>query len=162
MKTLLLMRHAKSSWDHAGLTDHERPLNKRGQKAAPLMGRLLKEKDLVPEIIISSTAVRAQETAALVQEASEYTGKIQSIADIYEAAPSTYIKIIKTIENQYQRVLVIGHNPGMESLVTKLTGLYERFPTAAIAHLELPIDHWTDLKNATKTKMVDLFRPKEL
>ena len=81
MKTLLILRHAKSSWKHTNLSDHERPLNKRGKKAAPLIGQLLYEQDLVPDIILSSTARRARNTAEIVAEVSGFEGEIYYLDD---------------------------------------------------------------------------------
>ena len=119
MKTLLILRHAKSSWKHPELSDHDRPLNKRGKHDAPLMGRLLKEKELVPDLIISSTAVRAKDTALVVGEVVGYTKKISFLSSLYSASPDAYIQAINDIagDNNYSTILVVGHNPGLEELI---------------------------------------------
>ncbi len=87
MKSVLLHRHAKSSWKHPDLNDQDRPLNKRGKRDAPIMGRLLKRKDLVPDIIISSTAIRARSTAEAVAKASGYKGEIILNKSLYAVGP---------------------------------------------------------------------------
>ena len=93
MKTLLILRHAKSSWKHPELSDHDRPLNKRGKHDAPLVGRLLKEKKLVPNLnYLSSTAVRAKDTALVVGEVVGYTKKISFLSSLYSASPDAYIQ----------------------------------------------------------------------
>src|ERR671934_2596347 len=95
MKSLLILRHAKSSWKHPELSDHDRPLNKRGKRDAPKIGHLLKEKDLVPDLIISSTAVRAEKTAKLVAKASKYKGNVTLTDSLYAAGPDAYIDVLK-------------------------------------------------------------------
>jgi phosphohistidine phosphatase len=91
VKSVLLLRHAKSCWKHSELADHDRPLNKRGKRDAPLMGRLLKKEDLVPEIITNSTAIRAHATAKAVAKASGYKGEIILNKSLYAAGPEAYL-----------------------------------------------------------------------
>ena len=121
MKTLLILRHAKSSWKHPDLSDHGRPLNKRGKRDAPKIGYLLKEKDLVPDLIISSTAVRAERTAKMVAKASKYKGNVTLSDSLYAAGPDAYIDVIRNLQDKYNTVLVIGHKPGLEELVKILS-----------------------------------------
>jgi phosphohistidine phosphatase len=97
MKTLLLMRHAKSSWKHHELIDHERTLNKRGKKDAPLMGKLILEKELVPQLILSSSAVRAQLTAEAIVETVNYTGAVELVDSFYMAEPNTYLEKLRKL-----------------------------------------------------------------
>jgi phosphohistidine phosphatase len=161
MKTLLIMRHAKSDWGNSRLSDHARPLNKRGKQDAPHMGKLLKEHDLVPDLIITSTAERALTTAELVALACDYDGELITTAHFYHADPTTYLGVLQGIDNQYKRVLIVGHNPGMEELVADLTGETEHFTTANIAHVELPIASWSQLSEDSTGKLLNLWRPKE-
>ena len=161
-KTLLLLRHAKSSWKDETLADHERPLNRRGKKAAPRMGHLLREEGLVPERIISSTAVRARTTAWAVAEASGFRGHVSLRPELYLALPETYLEATRRVEGDPGRVLLVGHNPGLEQLLGELTGSCERMPTAALAVVSLPIAHWPELGPQTTGKLVRLWRPKEL
>lgn len=162
MKTLLILRHAKSSWGNAMLTDYERPLNKRGKIDAPRMGKLLREQDLVPDLIITSSAERALATAEAVALASGYEQEIQTTRSFYHADPEPYIEALQKLDDSCERVMVVGHNPGMEELVEALTGLWERMPTAALAQIALPINHWRELDEETTGELVNLWRPKEL
>lgn len=163
MKTLLVQRHAKSSWKDPGLDDHDRPLNKRGKKDGPRMGRLVREEDLIPDLILSSTAVRAKNTAKEVAEISGYSGKVHWDERLYLAAPSDMVSVLKEIEDpSADRVMIVGHNPGQEELVRVLSGSRETFPTAALAQIELPITIWGELELSTKGRLVHLWRPKEL
>ena len=162
MKTLLILRHAKSSWNNAQLTDYERPLNKRGKTDAPRMGRLLREQDLVPDLIISSSAERALTTAEAVALASGYEQEIQSTRSFYHADPEAYLDVLRQLDDSLERVMVVGHNPGMEELLEELTGVWEQMPTAALAQISLPINHWRELDGETTGELVNLWRPKEL
>jgi len=95
MKTLLLLRHAKSSWKHPELADHDRPLNKRGKRTAPRVSALLQDEDLIPDLILCSPAVRAHTTARLVAKACAYAGEIKRIRKLYLAEPQTYIEVLR-------------------------------------------------------------------
>lgn len=162
MKTLLIMRHAKSSWEETGLHDHDRPLNKRGKLNAPRMGRLLRELDLVPDLILTSSARRARDTAEAVADQSGYAGDVRVDEDLYAAPPEAYLEALTAADDSYERLLIIGHNPGLEELLDMLTDEREALPTAAIAHVDLPIQSWQDLTGETPGKLVKLWRPKEL
>ena len=166
IKTLLILRHAKSSWKFSDLADHDRPLNKRGKRDAPKIGNLLKEKDLVPDIIISSTAVRAEKTAKMVAKASKYKDEDDvALSDsLYTAGPDAYIDVLTNLQNKYNTVLVIGHNPGLEELVKILSGEeYHVMPTCALAHIRLDIQSWSDIVQMTgKGRLVRLWNPHEL
>jgi phosphohistidine phosphatase len=162
MKTLLVLRHAKSSHDDPGLDDHERSLNDRGRRDAPRMGRLLADEDLVPDLILSSTAVRARTTAEAAAKASGYQQKIELDRSLYLASPEEYIEALRELPETRRRVLVVGHNPGMEQLVEVLTGQSETLPTAALACITLPIDRWRDLRSSTTGTLDGLWRPKEI
>ena len=162
MTTLLIMRHAKSSWDNPGTTDHDRPLNDRGRRTAPEMGQLLKNLGLMPDLILCSTALRARETAKLLITSSGYEGPINESNDLYGADAAGYLMIIKKYASGNKRVLLIGHNPSCEDLITRLTGEHEQFPTGALAQIELPVKNWDQLAPESKGKLVHLWRPKEL
>lgn len=162
MKTLLLLRHAKSSWKHPELADHDRPLNKRGQRAAPRMGALLHDEDLTPDLIITSTAVRALRTAELVAEACGYEGELKRTRKLYEGGPETYFKILRETDEAARCVLMVGHNPTLEELVEQLTGEAEALPTSALVHIELPLKRWRDLRDDSEGKLKQIWRPKEI
>jgi phosphohistidine phosphatase len=158
MKSVLVLRHAKSSWKHPELAGHDRPLNKRGKRDAPLMGRLLKKKGLVPDIIISSTAIRARATAEAVAKASSYKGEIVLNKSLYAAGPDAYLNVMHHLSNEYVRALIIGHNPGLEELVEMLTGEIHLMPTCSLAHVKFRVDKWSDIDNKIKGKVAGIWR----
>jgi len=162
MKTLLILRHAKSSWSNPGLADIDRPLNQRGKRDAPRIGLLLRDQDLVPDIIICSPAKRARKTAQAVSDECGYEGKIEIEDEFYPGDPSTFIEILTTIPDQVDSALIIGHNPGLEELLDVLTEESARMPTSALADISLPIDRWTELGEDTLGTLVNLWRVKEL
>ena len=162
MKTVLILRHAKSSWKQPEVPDHDRPLNKRGEQDAPRIGTLIQAKGLVPDLIISSTAKRARKTAKLVAKKSGYKEKFQLTPAFYHAGPRAYIAVLNNLQNDYNRVMVVGHNPGLEQLVENLTGQIETMPTASLAHILLPINDWSEFDRGTHGELVHLWRPKEL
>ena len=162
MKTLLIMRHAKSSWKDNDLKDRKRPLSNRGKRNAPQMGELIKEKELVPQLILSSDAVRSKQTAELVAKASGFTGDIKTLDELYMAEADEYIEAVRKVSDGLERVMIIGHNPGLESLIPMLTDQVESLPTAAVAFLNLPIDSWKKLNKKTHAELIEIWRPKEL
>jgi len=144
MKTLLVLRHAKSSWDHPHLSDFDRPLNGRGKKAAPFMGSLMAEKGLVPEVIVSSPANRARTTAEKAAEAGGFDASVEFDERIYGAGTNGLLYVIAGFDNAAETAMIVGHNPGFEILVSVLTGEHRRMPTAALAVIDLDIDRWSD------------------
>lgn len=162
MKTLLVMRHAKSSWNDPQLEDHDRPLNHRGKHAAERMGELVETEHMLPDIILCSTAKRAQDTASLLAETSNYDGEIQLRRDFYGAESDIFIQALQNLPDEYQRVMIIGHNPDLEMLVLELIGHSESLSTAALAHIELPVERWQEMSDKTQGRLVHLWRPREL
>ena len=162
MRSVLLLRHAKSSWKHTDLTDHDRPLNKRGKRDAPRMGRLLKKEHLVPDIIISSTAIRARATAEAVAKASGYKGEIVLNKSLYAAGPEAYLGVIHDLSDEYARVLIVGHNPGLEDLVELLTGEIHLMPTCSLAHVKFRVDKWPEIDNKIKGQIGEIWLPRDL
>jgi phosphohistidine phosphatase len=162
MKTLLIMRHAKSSWKFASLSDHDRPLNERGERDAPLMGKLLNEQGFVPDLILTSTAMRASETARLVAENCSFDGEIKKDRNLYHAGVDEFIDGLKSHPDDEDTVMVVGHNPGIAELVDYLTDSPESMTTANIAVIRLAIDSWGDLDFETEGELVNVFRPRDL
>jgi phosphohistidine phosphatase len=156
------LRHAKSSWDEPGLADIQRPLNKRGKHDAPRIGTLIKEIGIVPDAILSSPAVRAMKTAEAVADTSGFEGEIEIKENLYPGSPDDYIEVLNELPDNYIRVMIVGHNPGLEELLNDLTGETEPLPTAALAHVELPIQRWIDLDDQVLGKVVRIWRIKEL
>ncbi len=159
-KTLLLLRHAKSSWKDEQLADHDRPLNQRGKRDAPRAGQRLVERRQLPDLILSSTAKRARKTAAKVAHQSGYQGVLQLHGELYLAPPAAYLEALSQLPDSIQRVLVVGHNPGMEELIEQLTGYQQAFPTCALAEIELNLARWSDVDGTTTGQLVSLWQPK--
>ena len=159
MKTLLVLRHAKSSWNDPALDDHERPLNERGRRDAPRMGNLVREYGLIPDLVISSDAVRAQLTAEAVAEAARYAGEILLDQRLYLASPADILSLLQTVGENAETIMIVGHNPGLEELVEHLTGERQDLPTATLAQIALPIDHWRDLEPSTRGTLLGHWRP---
>ncbi len=162
MKTLFLLRHGKSSWKDATLSDHDRPLKKRGREAAQRMGCLLNELHLAPDHILTSSAARALETAQLAVEAAKYQGEVETIPGLYHAEPQSLVAIVSRVPDRFASVLIIGHNPGLEDWLARLIGRSESFSTAALAHVELLLNSWLDFSADTRGELKGLWRPKEL
>lgn len=160
MKTLYLLRHAKSSWAEEGIADFDRPLNNRGLKAAPFMGELIAKKGLVPSIAISSPANRARGTAELIKENGGINPDIRFDDRVYEASPQTLRRIVAGIDDSHESALILGHNPGLEGLIYFVTGHLEPMPTAALAILSLNIDSWSAV-DANTGEIVRVYRPRE-
>jgi phosphohistidine phosphatase len=167
MKTLLILRHAKSSWKDESLPDHDRPLNKRGKQDAPRMGKLLRDEGLIPDLILSSDARRARATIELVAQECRYDGEIVFLRELYAAEPEAYLEALAQRGGDAASVMIVGHNPGLEELLEELTGERLPLPTAALAQVTLPIEHWSELganarDDMPQGKLVNLWRPKDL
>ena len=161
MKTLFVLRHAKSSWENADLSDFERPLNKRGLEAAPLIGKVIKENGFQPEIILSSPARRAKQTAEIINEKAGINREIKYEERIYEASPARLLEVVSEQSDEAESVMIVGHNPGLEGLVRFLTGQIEPMPTAALAVIDLEITKWSEIDSSNGT-LRTLIRPKEI
>lgn len=161
MKTLYLLRHAKSSWNNRTLADVERPLNGRGRKASQTIGGLLRKEKDIPDLVVSSFAVRARETTDLVMQAANLSSELRIDERIYEATAQKLLEVVQQIDKGKKNVLLVGHNPGFEELLELLTGSVETMPTATLAKINLRIATWA----SAKRKAGDLewiVRPKEL
>ena len=161
MKKLLLLRHAKSSWADSSLPDFERPLNERGQRAAPLVGKFMRERQLRPDLIISSPAKRTRETIALVLDAARLETETRYDERIYEATLARLLEVVSQIEDDKREVMLVGHNPGFENLLERLTNESERMPTAALALITLDVEKW-DEAAAKGGRLEWLVKAKEL
>ena len=161
MKTLLLLRHAKSDWDDASLKDFDRPLAARGERDAPRMGKALRKRGPLPDLIISSPAARAKATIEAVAEAAKLDLEIRFDESVYGASSPELIKLVLGLPDKSSCAMLVGHNPGFEDLVGRLSGSHERMPTAALACIEFKVDHWSDV-NDGEGKLVWLLTPKSL
>ena len=161
MRTLYILRHAKSSWDDASLTDFDRPLNGRGERTAPIMGKLMKREAFSPDIILSSPATRAKQTAMATKEGGDLDGELIFDDRIYEASPNALRQVVSEIDEKHSSAMLVGHNPGMEGFIRYLTGQIEPMPTAALAVIDVDIDGWAEITKDRGT-LRRVFRPKEL
>lgn len=162
MKTLILLRHAKSSWKFPELADRDRPLTKRGERDAPRMARWLKKQEIIPQRILTSTAVRACATAEAIAEKIKYKEEIVYLESLYMAEPAAIIEALHSVPDDVKRVLVVGHNPGLEGLVQIISKKVVSLPTASIAVIKLPIETWGELNFGVEGKHVQIVRPRDL
>ena len=162
MKTLLLLRHAKSSWKDEELDDHDRPLNSRGKRDAPRMGQLIRDENLLPDVILCSSAKRCRKTAEHVIEASGYRSEMRTTGELYEADGEKLRQALASLADNPATVLLIAHNPGLEELLEALIGEYTPLTTAALAKIEIPVRNWHDLNEKTRGNLIQLWQPREL
>lgn len=169
--TLLLLRHAKSSWDTPDMEDFERPLAKRGIAAAPQIGRYIRREGLVPDLVLSSTSVRTRATLALaLPEIGAPPPEIHYEDGLYLASAGDILERVRGIGAKARRVLVVGHNPGMHGAALTLVGdgprkalasLAMKFPTAALAVFDFDLDRWSAVRPATG-RLTHFVTPREL
>ena len=161
MKTLYLLRHAKSSWKEPGLQDFDRPLNGRGREAAPLVGRFIRKRKLRVDLLLSSPAARARQTAALVKESAKLSAEVLYDERIYEADAARLLEVVTQAGESADTLMLVGHNPGMDELLMFLTGEGQRMSTAALACVALDVEKWGKVRERTG-RLEWLVRPKEL
>lgn len=159
VKRLLILRHAKASQGAAVMEDCDRPLNERGRKQAPLVGAHLLQEEILPDAIISSSAVRARETAEGVARACGYLRAIDFRKELYIAEPGDYVRILSQLPDEVGCPMVVGHNPVLEGLVVLLTGHRASLSTAALASISLPISSWTELAASEVGSLETLWSP---
>ena len=149
MKTLVLIRHAKSSWDHADLDDEDRPLNRRGLRDAPVMGRRLADRGLAPDVVLSSTAVRARTTAELIAgELGFDPARIVADDRLYGASVDEVLGVIGELDDALSCAIVVGHNPETESIAHRFSDEINEMPTCAVAEFTFDVSSWSELADA--------------
>lgn len=156
-KQLLLIRHAKSDWGNANLRDFDRPLNKRGKKNAPEMAERMIKREIYPDLIVSSPALRAITTAGIFADAWKISSKdIKQEPTIYEAGIKALLSVINSIPNQFDQVALFGHNPGLTDLSNYFDGHIDNMPTCSIVLIEFPFDDWAMVSaNTGRIKLFD-------
>ncbi len=162
MKHLLLMRHAKSSWSGDSLPDHQRPLNQRGKRDAPRMGKHLQAQGLILDAILCSTAVRARATVKGLLQEYTFEGEVHYVDDLYHASPETIIDILKQLPENVGTAMLVAHNPGLDDFLETICNEYEHMPTACMAYIRLPVEHWSALRVTTGGELLHLWKPREL
>jgi phosphohistidine phosphatase len=161
MKTIYLLRHAKSSWKDESLSDIERPLNGRGKKAADTMGAFLKREKILVDLVLSSSAVRARQTIDRVLVSANIVTDVRFDERIYEAGVQRLVEVVRQIENGKKNVILVGHNPGFEELLEWLTGTIGRMQTGALAKIGLKTSSWNSVSEKSGT-LEWIVRPKQL
>lgn len=169
MKTLYLLRHAKSDWGDSSLKDFDRPLNDRGWKAAKAIGHEMRARDFVPDLVLLSPAARTKETLARAEEG--FGDKFQVIEEraIYLAETETLVELVRGAPAHASRLLIVGHNPGMHELVLVLANgpgdlreeVARKFPTAAMAEISFDVEDWPDVETGTG-RLRSFVKPRDL
>ena len=162
MKTLLLVRHAKSDWSDDGLSDFDRPLSERGRRDAPQMAAFLLGRGTVPELIVSSPAKRAYATARIFAERFEIPENDISVREeLYEASAKTVREVIASLPEHVERAAVFAHNPALTYVVQQFADEYfENLTTAGVAIIEGEVDEWADLTPEAGATLASVFLPK--
>jgi phosphohistidine phosphatase len=145
MKRLYIIRHAKSSWSDMGLDDFDRGLNKRGRLNAPMMAKRLKDKDVMPDIILSSSAKRAKKTAKILADGIGFSKKIKFENALYDVLPSKLHSRIKKIKNKHNVAFLIGHNPELNMIAEDYIGFNKNIVTCGILEIEFDCDRWSEI-----------------
>jgi phosphohistidine phosphatase len=146
MKDLLLLRHGKSDWGASFQTDHDRPLANRGRSAAHQIGSFLAAVGPVPQLILTSSALRAKDTAELAKEGGNWPSLIVTTSQLYETGPLPILDLLRQQKDEIDTIMLVGHNPTWEDLAHHLIGGgHFRFPTAALARIRLPGNSWSQL-----------------
>ena len=156
------MRHAKSSWKDDSLEDHERPLKKRGRKDAKRIAKVIHKNDLVPDLILSSSAVRSRETVEIVIKTLDYENKVEFSEKLYMGEPQDFIDALCNLSQELDTVMIVGHNPGLEAYLQIIDGEIESVPTAGLGYLVLAIDDWKEISLDTMGDLIGFWKPKDL
>lgn len=151
LRRLTLLRHAKSSWQESGTSDHDRPLNQRGERDAPVMGRRLLARGARPSLILTSTALRARHTAQIIARELGYPGEfLQREPELYLATPEQIMAVLARQADSFRNIIVCGHNPGLTELANRLTDSnIDNIPTCGMVEIELKLASWADIATAT-------------
>jgi phosphohistidine phosphatase len=170
MRTLLLMRHAKSSWDRTDLADLDRPLAPRGRKAAALVARHLRARELIPDLVLCSHAERVRETWQLMAPILGGAIPSRTLRSLYLAPPSRLLEPLRRVPDEARVLMLIGHNPALGSLAASLAGagpdkalgrLRTKYPTGGLAVLTFPIERWPELA-VGRGRLEEFVRPRDL
>jgi len=159
-KKLYIIRHAKSSWNDEMLNDFDRPLNKRGKLNAPFMGKRLKANGIMPDIILSSPALRAKTTAEMIAKEINYAKNIVFDKEIYESSASALHEILTKVDDKYSTLFLVGHNPALNMLTENYVNFSQNIPTSGVVEIEFDCDKWTDI-NAENAKLISFDYPKK-
>jgi len=155
MKTLFLVRHAKSSRDDPTLPDRDRPLDDRGRRDAPRMGKRLAKRDVKPDLLLSSPALRALTTAQLIADEIGFKRKDIAVDDrLYASSPDDLLAVIRALDNKLDRVMLFGHNPEFSELAHRLSSDIVDMPTSAVAEYNFDTKAWSDVSEIEPVKAI--------
>jgi phosphohistidine phosphatase len=160
LKRLILIRHAKSDWS-SNISDFERTLNEKGLRDAQKMGQFLKLNEIIPDLIISSGAKRAFSTAELISQSLTHNDKIVVKNEIYNAASDVIKNVVNKIEESYNTVFLVAHNPGLSNLIDNLSGQYIDLQTCCVAILEISVENWNQIIKDTAI-LKEHYNPKNI
>lgn len=152
-RRLYMIRHAKSSWNNPSVSDFERVLNDRGERDAPMMGNVMKKLDIIPDVIISSTAKRAAQTAKKIATAIGYDIKnIKWIEKLYHCSPQVFEEVIYELDENVSTVFIVAHNPGITDFVNQLSQSFrlDNMPTCGIIGAEFALSNWNEFSSVEK------------
>ncbi len=161
-RNLLLMRHAKSDWSDSSLNDYSRALNRSGREAAPKMAEWIVDRKLRIDLILASSARRVEETVALLVTTLGAEVELRWDRELYLAPPYVIRQKIAAVEPEKQTLLVVGHNPGLETLVSEWCSMLIPFPTAAVAWFQCTSSNWDEVCEKEEIRLKEIGRPKEL
>ena len=161
MKRLFLVRHAKSSWKDMNLDDFDRPLSKRGKENAPLMGKRLKKRGVVPDLILSSSALRAKATAKKIAKKLGCEDKVVLDDSLYDSDSDTMLKLLQSLDEKISVVFLVGHNPELNILADELVGFDENIVTAGIVEIVFSCKKWKQI-SAKNAECISFDFPKKL
>jgi phosphohistidine phosphatase len=170
MKTIYMLRHAKSSWDDSSLPDHDRPLSDRGRAAAPRMGAYMDEAGYLPDLVLCSTSTRTRQTLDAVLSELGAEPAIEFQEELYLAGPGEMVDLVRSVPDTVESVLMVGHNPGTGMVAAALSGdgpperihlMRAKFPTAGLAIIELSVDRWKDVESGCGS-LKEFVRPRDL
>ncbi len=159
MKKVYIIRHAKSSWKDLNLDDFDRPLNKRGMSNAPLMGSKLKSKNIVPDMVISSSALRTKLTAEIITQKVGFSKGILFSKDLYESSATVIYDKLSNLDDEHKIVFLFGHNTGINEFVEKYIDFYDNVPTCGVVEIEFNCFSWKDI-DKENAKLVSFDYPK--
>jgi len=162
MKRLILLRHAKSSWDDSGLADFQRPLNARGRRVAPMMGQYMYAHQIHADVVLASTAVRVRQTLGELQPKWKCAAEVLWEKSLYLASLQTLESYVVGLHDNWSSALVVGHNPGLSELAGKLAAQEIYLPTCAVAIFDFHVESWPLTLSTGSGKCIAVWKPKEL
>ncbi len=161
-RRLIVMRHAKSDWANPALSDHDRPLNERGCRTAPLMGRHFVDSQIAPAAVIASTAVRVRETLALMLSEWSYEPEVFFEQALYLASAETLASHVRGLHDQWTEAMIVGHNPGLTDFASRLAGRPLEMPTAAVVIVQSNEDSWSKAIAGKRWELAEHWCPRDL